>query len=418
MDIEPPIIAVIVVVILLGGAGAYVVLKDDTPTADRPTWSVGYDWWYDSYSEEFDDDGTWEGWGSSEQIRVDQIETVGSTSAYNVSYKGTNNSRLWLYEKEWSYSSKATLNPISSSSGEEKASYFKCPLEDGASWSRTEENVTVHSRVTYSDGEKVPAGQFETFRITHSFEELDVNLTGYKWKNELYYSDKVKNTIRKQLTYEEYENGTLTYRLLSREELVAYGLSDKDNDGISDGGERWLGSDPKLADTDEDGVMDGEDYTPLFDLQASIELRSFATNDNCETLVEDQLQGENSGCDVYLIMTNSATDYELRTSTTSDQGNFDMQELYEVDIPDDLGGFHFFVEAHDEDGSSADDTIDINEFTGYGMDLRYEVYHNRWTDSPTNEYEAGNEYTTSGNGGGDYDGDLTWFLTDSSVVTI
>lgn len=377
---------------------------------------MGYDWWYDDYSQIVGDEGTQEEWEESYQVRINGLEDLQGTTVYNTSRVDTNNSRLLISDLQWfDYISKSTLNPIDPDTGLEEQELYRWPLEDGKTWSLKEENVTVKVSIDFQEEVNVPAGKFEAFRVTHSSQFIEENTT-FKVKIELYYSDKVKNIVRGQYSIEVYENDTLSGRGLERSELLAYGLSDKDNDGLSDGGEKWLGTDPEVADTDEDGILDGEDYTPLFDLQASIELRSFATTDNCETLVEDQFQGENSGCDVYFIMTNSATDYELQTSPTSDQGNFDMQELYELDIPDEHGAFHFFVEALDEDGSSADDTIDINEFIGHGMDLRYDVYENRWSDSPDNDYKAGNEYTTSGNGGGDYDGDLTWFLADSSVV--
>ncbi len=416
MDIEPPIIAVIVVVILLGGAGAYVVLKDDTPTADRPTWSVGYDWWYDDY-ERTEGNGTEEEWDESYQLRVNGLEDIQGTAVYNTSRVDTNNSRLQISDlQRFDHISKSTLNPVDEDTGEEELPLYRWPLEDGKSWSFTEDNMTFKVNVEYMDEVKVPAGKFEAFKVTLSTQETDENMT-LKIKMEVFYCDKVKNHIRQQYTVEVHENGTLAFKGMERNELLAYGLSDKDSDGISDGGERWLGTDPKLADTDGDNATDGSDYTPLFDLQATLELRRFATSDNCETLVEDQIQGESSGCDVYIILTNSVNSDEHQTDTTNNQGNFDMQETYIVDVSDDLEVFHFYTEALDEDSSSADDTIDINEFMGHGMDLRLDVYDNRWSDSPTNVYEAGNEYTTSGNGGGDYDGDLTWFLTDSSVVS-
>lgn len=416
MDFEPKVIVSIVVVIIIVGAGAFVVLRDDTPTADRPSWSVGYDWWYNFYEEEKGGSDDYARWGDSYQLRVHGLETIEGTPVYNLTDMDTSESRLDISDLDGytRYISRSTLNLVDRETGEEFDLTYRWPLEDGDSWSRIEENVTVHSTVTFLDA-SVPAGTFETFRITHSGEYIFDEYTTYKSKWELFYCDKVKNTVKFVDTTEIYDNGSLTYTELHRMELLAYGLSDKDDDGLSGGAERWLGSNPGVADTDGDGVVDGEDYTPLFDLKATLELRHFSTADNCEDALEQYGGGENSGCDVYFIITNSATDDQLVTTPTTDQGNFDLQEVLEVDVPDDLDVFHFLLEALDEDDNSAHDTIDINEYIGHGMDLRHDVFQNRWSDNPDSDYEAGNEYTTSGNGEGDYDGDLTWFLTDTSI---
>ena len=415
MDIEPPIIAVIVVVILLGGAGAYILLKDDTPTADKPTWSVGYDWWYDSYERSEGEGGNEEEWDEPYQLRMNGTDDLNGTAVYSLNNIETNNSRLNIDDLGWTqYRSKANLNPVDEDTGQEDVPLYRWPLEDGKSWSFTEDNMTFKAKVEFMDEVKVPAGKFEAFKVTLSAQDVDENMT-LKIKMEVFYCDKVKNNIREQYTVEVHENGSLAFKGMDRSELLAYGLSDKDNDGISDGGERWLGTDPKLADTDEDGTVDGEDYTPLFDLQASIELRRFATSDNCESLVEDQVQGESSGCDVYFIVDTTATDDEHETDPTNNQGTFDMQELFEVDVSDDLGTFNIQVRSWDHDSGSAEDTIDISEAGGVALTLTHDVYANRWTDGMSVDYEADNEYTTSGTAG-DYDGDLTWFLTDTSVV--
>ena len=93
-----------------------------------------------------------------------------------------------------------------------------------------------------------------------------------------------------------------------------------------------------------------------------------------------------------------------------------MVELYEVDVPDDLGIFSLRVRAWDEDSNSADDTLDISLAGGEALTLDYEVYPVVWREAGTSNVLAPDEeHSTSGGGGGNYDGTLTFYLWDSSL---
>lgn len=420
MNLEPKVMALLAVVVIgLASAGAYVFVIKGPAEADRPTWKAGYDWWYDSYYYFEDNETVEEETGGVYLHSYNGTQERNGTRVYSLREMDVNNSRLDQSSFGQMYLSVANLNPIDSETGDEIPLY-KWPLSDGKSWSYDyEDNATARATVKFNEKLKVPAGTFEAYHISHkiSGEEDNIVLT---MTFDYYYSAKVKANVRQEVTFEIYEDNSLVAKSIQRQELLAYGLSDSDGDGLSDGGERWLGSDPGQADTDGDGVEDGADYTPLFDLQVALELRRFATTDDCESFTETTVWGETEGCDIYFIVDTTATADNLETNPVMNQDNFDMEVLFEVDVPDDLDSFDLRVEAWDDDssGDGNDDDVDVSEGGGAALGLSYEVFENDWRDGAFNRYQSGNEYTTSGDGGGNHDGDLTFFLDDTGAVTV
>lgn len=412
MKLMATVLALVAVLVMTGFTGC---LFDDDPSADRPTWNTGYDWWYSSYGYTEVEGQTEEGWGESHQRYVNGTTTVGGVEAYSLIRTNTNNSRLNLGEQEEEFWSVGGLNPVDAEGGE-GATLFKWPLEDDKKWRGSEENASYNASVEFMEEFRVPAGRFDAFKVTLRFDAITEDNLTIRLRLEYYYAEKVRFTIREDNIIEVYENGTLYGREIERCELLAYGHSDGDGDGISDGGERWLGTNPKVSDTDSDGTPDGADYTPLLDLQVAVELRHFSTSDDCEPILEENMGGETNGCDVFFIVDNTATTDELVTTPSANQDNFDMVELYEVDVPDDLGFFSLRVRAWDDDSDSSDDTLDISQAGGVALTLSYEVYADVWREGGTgNNLAPGEEHSTSGSGGGNYDGTLTFYLWDSSL---
>ena len=414
MKLMASALALVAVLVMTGFTGC---LFDDDPSADRPTWSTGYDWWYSSYGYAEGEGETVEVWGESHQRYVNGTTTVGGVEAYSLIHTDTNNSRLNLDPgaQEENFWSVGSLNPVDAETGEDGV-LFKWPLEDDKKWSGSQDNASYNASVEFKEEFRVPAGRFDAFKVTIRFDVITEDNITIHPRLEYYYAEDVRFTIREDTIIEVYENGTFYGRAIERYELLAYGHSDSDGDGISDGGERWLGTNPKVSDTDGDGTPDGADFTPLLDLQVAVELRHFSTSDDCEPLLEENLDGETNGCDVFFIVDNTATTDELETNPSANQDTFTMVELYEVDVPDDLGIFSLRVRAWDEDSSSADDTLDISLAGGEALTLSYDVYSGVWREAGTSNVLApGEEHSTSGGGGGNYDGTLTFYLWDSSL---
>ena len=77
MKLMASALALVAVLVMTGFTGC---LFDDDPSADRPTWSTGYDWWYSSYGYAEGEGETVEVWGESHQRYVNGTTTVGVTA--------------------------------------------------------------------------------------------------------------------------------------------------------------------------------------------------------------------------------------------------------------------------------------------------------------------------------------------------
>lgn len=112
--------------------------------------------------------------------------------------------------------------------------------------------------------------------------------------------------------------------------------TDTDSDGLHDGAEKRLGTDPKVKDTDGDGVGDPKDAAPLGNLVVTVLLDSI-------TLKEDYkaLGGADLRVEIYV------GDLQRTVGPKSiDRGNNNLDETRRIDVDDTATSF-------DQDGAGA-----------------------------------------------------------------
>lgn len=392
----------------------WLVLQNES--AERPDWEEGYDWWYNSYFENDGFDGqTGKGWEQSYQRYVVDTTKKNDTPAYEIREMEFNGSRLnvrFASQDYWSLGL-TVLDDL----GIPEGNNFKWPLEESKSWRFLSETYNYSAKVEKMEDVNVPAGTFESFKVVHRYDPIELEDGRLELVNTLFYSDDAKNIVRYESLIKGWDvNGTYIGSHFQRDELVAYGFSDKDGDGLSDMGERFFGTRPDESDSDGDGFKDGFDIVPHLDMSVYIDLVyiSVDTNDGCEPL-DEGLLGEGDGCDTFLrygISTSDDTLPEQDTAVIQDSDATSLEVRLEHDVDDDLSYVRFDLEAFDDDSNSGDtdDTLDIWPAIGPGATFYYYLYPDQWYSPWEGRHEPNSELIFSGNGDGDYDADLTLVL--------
>jgi len=419
---------VLATVLIAASIRSYVILvgeddEDDFPSkAKVPSLRVGMDWWYNIKERIIDHDtGTNETYDRNYyQIMVRNITTINGMNAYGISSIEAIQTITRHSNSMESYLSIDNLNHINDM-GEEFV-MFDFPLFDGKRWNWIDEdgnNITYICK-TYKNIETT-AGTYDTYHVRSTWSEEEGDERDV-YINDYYYSPKLKYIARGEYRMDHYSDDALTVTLISFLDLVLYGTSDSDNDGLSNTGESWFGTDPEEKDTDSDGLDDLGDYIPLFDLGLSINLTYVSTDENVESIDEVTIYGEEDGADFYFDLSNDDNDDVLVTDPIENTDATDLDIQYKIDVFDDTYILWIWIKCFDDDNDNTDDEIDISE------DSDNQEFIMRFTpslqmlkkegDSPgNNELELGVQHEVTGNGNGDYDATLRFVVSEIDMAT-
>jgi len=417
------LIMVLVAVLIVASVSSFLILlgddkEDDLPSkAQVPSLQVGMDWWYHRehrtivYDTGINETYDWNYY----QRMVRNISTINGKSAYGISSIYVNNTSTRHSNSLEYYLSIDDLNPINEQ-GEEFVT-FDFPLFDGKRWNWTDEddnNITYVCN-TYKNV-KTTAGTYHTYRVrmTWSIEDGDER---EEYTHDYYYSPKLKYLARGEYRMDFYSDDALRWSGIDYLDFVIRGTSDADNDGLSNTGESWFGTDPAEKDTDSDGFDDLADHVPLFDLGLSVNLTHVSTDENVESIEEVTLFGEEDGADFYFDLSNDDNDDVLVTDPIENTDNTDLDIFYQIDISDDTFLVDIEVMCLDADDGNADDDMDISladpehvlilEFNTYSRRL-----HIPHIPAPEGELELDVEEEMYGNGNGDYDATLRFIVSE------
>lgn len=421
------IVVIIVGVLVIASVGSYVVLReedDDEELPDQaklPTLRAGMDWWYHGVqTTTFHDTGEVDRDDLDHaQIMVMETTIYGGKSAYKMSTIEAINSTTRHSANHTSYWSQNSLNSIVSSDGEETM-FFNFPLSDGKRWNWTNHQDDNVSSVCNTYREiATPAGTYDTYRLRSSWIENEGDNRNEQTLD-YFYSPSISWLAKMEMKVDYYTDNALAWTTMETYELVVHGTSDSDNDGLSNQGEKWFGTNPGKADTDGDGLSDLEDHAPLLDVGLRIHLTHVNTTDNVESLEETLLFGEQAGADLYFNLSNEETDDVLETEPMENTDDEDLNIQYTFDVPDDGYSVYISIESFDHDSNDPDDTMDItpDDFESR-LQLEYRLFPKQikvdHVDPPDDEMEFDVEKEVSGNGNGDYDATLRFIVSEIDI---
>lgn len=421
------LIVIIVGVLVIASVGSYVVLREEDEDEELPdevrvpTLHVGMDWWFDAHgTTTFHDSGEVETMDlHTPQVMVKEKMSYGGKSAYMITSIEAENSTTRHSENDTYYWSMDTLNFIESSDGDETM-LFNFPLYDGKTWNWTdhqENNITSVCNI-YRNIVTL-AGTFDTYRLRATWVE-DEGPNRREITLDYYYAPVLSWLAKLESTYDYYVDNALAWTDLVTYDLVLHGTSDSDNDGLSNQGEKWFGTNPGKADSDSDGLSDLEDHAPLLDVGLRIHLTHVNTTDNVESLEETLLFGEQAGADLYFNLSNEETDDVLETEPMENTDDEDLNIQYTFDVPDDGYSVYISIESFDHDSNDPDDTMDItpDDFESR-LQLEYRLFPKQikvdHVEPPDDEMEFDVEKEVSGNGNGDYDATLRFIVSEIDI---
>jgi hypothetical protein len=374
-------VAAIVVILVLAIFAVAGLLSPGAGEGDVPKFNLGDEWWYTKQ----------EGSGESEDTYL-MTKVIGTLLMngirfYQVGQTGWRNATRESYE---SCNMAQSNLSVCDGDGYFESEPFDFPLEDGKEWKGLMGGVKDYSfTCDRFSSYQVPAGKFSGFKITAS---------GSSGSYDFWYSSKVKYLIAYsyQPAAGDEVNESFEYR------LVGYGSRDGDKDGLSDAGEKIIGSDPSIRDTDGDGVLDGNDLNPLRDLSFTFELIHLTVEDRTDIITQS---------DVFIdIMIFAGTEYVFeRTDTYRNQNDIDLNLIYEFDIADDgepgstyiWGELNFWEEKEPSSGGIVLDVCaDPSTTSGYHFYFYYDIFKQEWSLQSSSFYEpyitGSGEYTVSG----------------------
>ena len=422
------IIMAVVAVLIIASLGSYLVLMDDDDDelpskVNVPSLHVGMDWWHHLELQTVDHvlgTSKTEDWGI-QQIMVRNRTTLNGRDAYGMSSIDEINTTTTRHSDSMEFYLSA--EGLNSMDGEgETFVIFDFPLFDGKTWNWTDEhdeNVTYICN-TFRDV-VTTCGTYDTYRIRMTWIEDEGNDRG-EFTYDYYYSPKLMYLAKAEMKVDYYEDNALAVTETIIADLFLHGTSDSDNDGLSNEGEKWFGTNSNLKDTDSDGLDDLEDHVPLLDIGLSINLTYVSTDDNVESIEETTLLGEQNGADFYFDLSNDNNDDTLVTDPIDNSDSSELDIIYRIDVSDDEKYVYFSIDCFDVDENNADDEMDISpsDMGSPELLIRLRLIDRRLhiveADPPEDRMELGVEKEVIGNGDGDYDATLRLIVSEIDMA--
>ena len=413
-------VIVLVAVLIIASVGTFLVLRDDDDfpsEAKAPKLKPGMDWWYHveviNVNHETGEEETTD--RDYRMIGVKEITTRGGKEAYALNFFDAVPTMNRHNRNRTEYRSVANLNYLDADGNEEVLYDF--PLKDGKQWSWLDDNDNNRSYVckTVKNVETID-GSYDTYRVRMNWTDVSGDIRD-EYRYDYYYSPKLGYFVKGEFRSDTYEDGELLNTNTWYYNLAVHGTSDSDGDGLSDSGEKWLGTDPGKTDTDSDGVTDLVDFVPLFDVGLSLNLTHISTSEDVETLQEVNLFGEEEGADFFFDLSNNDNSDVLVTDPIENSDASDLDIIYRINISDDIYATTIDVDCFDADDGNADDEMDITmDSNVVTLHIRFNIYRRNLLivgiGSPEGDLELDVEQEAYGDGNGDYDATLRFIVSE------